>query len=76
MAVKLDKRMKEAPRVQEVLTRHGCIITLRVGLHETGGVCADSGLILLGLCGSKREVARLRADLQRVTGVTAKTLAV
>jgi hypothetical protein len=76
MAVKIDKRMKEAPKVQEVLTKHGCIINLRIGLHETMNVCADNGLVLLNLCGTKKEVAALKADLGRIKGVKAKTMTV
>ena len=76
MAVTIDKRMKEATRVQEVLTRHGCIIGLRIGVHETANVCADNGLIILSLCGSKKEVAALKADLNKIKGVKSKTMAV
>lgn len=76
MAVKIDKRTKEAVRVQEVLTRHGCIINLRIGLHETMNVCADAGLVILNLCGKKSEIAALKSELSRVKGVTVKTMTV
>jgi len=76
MAVSISKRTAEAVKVQQVLTEHGCIIKLRVGLHETGNVCADDGLVLLHLCGTKKEVAALRNDLSRIKGVKAKTLTV
>ena len=52
MAVSISKRIAEAVKVQQVLTEHGCIIKLRVGLHEAGDVCADDGLVLLHLCGT------------------------
>ncbi len=74
MAVLIDERINGAVKVQETLTRHGCIITLRIGLHETSNVCADQGLILLNLCGSKKEVAALRRDLNRIKGVKTKTM--
>ncbi|MEO0085684.1 MAG: hypothetical protein ABIK37_03540 [candidate division WOR-3 bacterium] len=76
MAVIVSRRTNSAPKVQQVLTKHGCIINLRVGLHETGDVCADDGLILLSLCGTKREVAALKADLTKLSGVKVKTMAV
>jgi metal-responsive CopG/Arc/MetJ family transcriptional regulator len=76
MAVSISKRIAEAVKVQQALTKHGCIITLRVGLHETGNVCADDGLVLLHLCGTKKEIAALKADLARIKGVRAKTLTV
>ena len=74
MAVTLSKRVAEAVKVQETLTRHGCIINLRIGLHETANVCADNGLILLNLCGTKKEVAVLKAALTRIRGVKARTM--
>jgi len=74
MAVLVDRRIKEAVKVQEVLTKHGCIISLRIGLHETSKVCADQGLILLSLCGTKTEVAALKRDLARIKGVKTKTM--
>ena len=76
MAVSISKRVAEAVKVQQVLTKHGCIIKLRVGLHETGNICADDGLVLLHLCGTKREVAGLKADLNKIRGVKAKTMVV
>jgi len=76
MAVVVSHRTSEALKVQQVLTRHGCIVRLRVGLHETGKVCAEDGLILLGLSGTRREAARLKADLQKLRGVKVKTMAV
>jgi len=76
MAVAVSRRTKSAPKVQQVLTQHGCIINLRVGLHETGKVCTEDGLIILSLCGTKREVAALKADLAKLSGVKVKTLSV
>jgi metal-responsive CopG/Arc/MetJ family transcriptional regulator len=76
MAVTISKRIAEAVKVQQALTKHGCIIRLRVGLHETGGVCADDGLVILNLCGTKKDVAALKADLNKIKGVKAKTMAV
>lgn len=76
MAVNVSRRTNSAPKVQQVLTKYGCIINLRVGLHETGDVCADDGLILLSLCGTKREVAALKAELAKLSGVKVKTMAV
>lgn len=76
MAVVISKRSAEAVKVQEVLTKHGCIIKLRVGLHEAGEVCADDGLVLLHLCGTKKEVAALKADLAKIKGVKARTMEV
>jgi len=74
MAVLMDKRTREAVKVQETLTKHGCIISVRLGLHETGDVCSDNGLVLLSLAGTKKEVAALKRDLSKVKGVRVKTM--
>ncbi len=76
MAVTISKRIAEAVKVQETLTKHGCIIKLRVGLHEAGDVCADDGLVLLHLCGTAKEVTALKTDLNKIKGVKAKTMTV
>ncbi|OHD58189.1 MAG: hypothetical protein A2014_12505 [Spirochaetes bacterium GWF1_49_6] len=36
MVVRIEKRAKEAVKVQEVLTKYGCNISARFGIHETG----------------------------------------
>jgi hypothetical protein len=74
LAVMVDKRTVAAGKMQEVLTKHGCIINLRVGLHETSRVCEEQGLILLSVVGSRKEVVALRADLGRIKGVQAKVM--
>jgi len=75
-AVVISKRTAEAVKGQQVLTNHGCIIRLRVGMHETGDVCAEDGPALLQLCGTAKEVAALKADLNQIKGVKAKTMTV
>lgn len=75
MAVSLEKRSKEAPKVQEILTKHGCLINARLGLHEAGGPsCSEEGLILLHLKGQGEEINRLRTDLEAVPGVRVKSM--
>lgn len=76
MAVRIDHRSKKAPTVQEVLTKHGCLIKLRVGSHETStDFCAEDGIILLQLSAQNDgEVKALEADLAALGGVTVKTI--
>ena len=74
MIIKLEPRISVAPTVQEVLTKHGCIIHTRLGLHEaTKDSCANSGLIILNLMNEeKEEINRLNEELENLKGVTAK----
>jgi len=74
MAVLINHRSKKAPTVQEVFTKHGCSIRMRLGLHEAGDVCSEEGLVLLQLVGDKAEIKALENELNGIDGVKAKTL--
>jgi len=49
MGIQVGDREQEALKVQELLTKHGCIIKTRLGLHEASveGQCSSNGLIIL-----------------------------
>lgn len=48
IGIKIANRIESAVSVQEVLTKYGCIIKTRIGLHEeVNGQCSSKGLILL-----------------------------
>lgn len=73
IAMTLKGRSDNAGKVQQVLTEHGCRIKARIGLHEgTGGACTDEGLIILQVCGTRKEIEALTAGLNAVDGVKAK----
>lgn len=72
MALSLDKREYEAVKVQEVLTRYGCLIRVRLGVHDAGNACADKGLILLTLSGEMQDIKKLESELAAVSGVRVK----
>lgn len=75
VALRVDSRVDNAGKVQDVLTKHGCKIKVRLGLHETSqDYCANYGLIVLHCCGSDEEVAELVGDLNAVNGVSAKSM--
>ena len=75
MAILQENRVDTATKVQEALTRYGCNIRLRLGLHDAGmATCSNSGLILLQLCGDKAEAEKLQADLQGIPHVKAKMM--
>jgi hypothetical protein len=76
MAVKIEPRVKKAPEVQEVLTKYGCIIQTRIGLHEASqDSCSNSGLVLLNLLDDrKEEVDKLQGELNNIEGTVAKLM--
>ncbi|MCY6371429.1 hypothetical protein [Clostridium ganghwense] len=77
MAVAIEPRNVSAPKVQEILTKHGCIIKVRLGLHDVSeDSCSKRGLILLQLCANADEIEGLRKDLESIEGVKVNTMIV
>ncbi len=74
--IKVKSRQAHAVLVQEVLTKHGCDIMLRLGLHEVDAACADDGLIVLQVKPDQNAVNGLVADLKAVPGVEVKAVSI
>lgn len=73
MAVTIDPRSAHAPQVQTVLTKYGCIIKTRLGLHEVSqNSCSEAGLIILHIHSSLDEIKVFENDLLDVEGVKVK----
>jgi hypothetical protein len=73
IGVRMDNRVANALRFQETLTKNGCSIKTRLGLHEVDEAnCANYGIVVLQPCGTQADVERLVADLNALEGVTAK----
>jgi hypothetical protein len=71
----MDNRISNAVNFQEALTKNGCRIKARLGLHEAGdNACANDGLIVLQPCGEKEEVEQLVEELNKLEGITAKLI--
>ena len=69
LGVLITDRQKEAGKVQSVLTKFGCSIKTRLGLHEaTDDVCSTSGLLLLELTGDVSEMDKLENELVAIEG--------
>jgi metal-responsive CopG/Arc/MetJ family transcriptional regulator len=74
MAVLVSHRVNKAKELQEILTKYGCIIKVRLGLHEAGDVCSEEGLIILQLCGQEEEIIALADELNKLEGIKAKNM--
>jgi metal-responsive CopG/Arc/MetJ family transcriptional regulator len=74
MAILVNERSNSAKELQDVLTRYGCIISVRLGLHQAGNACSEEGLIILQLCGSSEEIKALEDNLNSIKGVKAKSI--
>ncbi|MDD5424765.1 MAG: hypothetical protein PHR74_05765 [Candidatus Omnitrophica bacterium] len=69
----LRTRSRSAVEFQKVLTKYGCVVKTRLGIHDgVAGNCSDTGLIILELIGEKKETAGLARKLNAIPGVSAK----
>jgi hypothetical protein len=75
MALTISPRTAHAPEVQTVLTKHGCIIKTRIGLHEVQeDSCSERGLILLHINSGSNEVDQLENELKEIEGIDVKCM--
>jgi hypothetical protein len=70
LGIHVTNRVQDANRIQEILTKFGCSIKTRLGLHEvTEEYCAATGLILLELTGNPEEFTKLENELTGIPGL-------
>jgi hypothetical protein len=75
IGIRMDNRVGNALAFQQALTKNGCNIKTRLGLHETSAdYCANDGLIILQPCGEKEEIEQLVRELNALEGITAKLI--
>jgi len=75
MGLLLTDRVSEATKVQEILTKYGCSIKTRLGIHEVSEeFCDKKGFVILELVSDKAEWEALEKELVRVEGVQVKTM--
>lgn len=76
VVIGVQHRREEAEKLQRVLTEHGCEVKARLGLHETGSVCSDEGLIILQLVPDEPNADSLVEELNKLDGIKAKMVEV
>ena len=75
LGIYLTDRIKEAVEVQYVLTKFGCSIKTRLGLHDfSDDNSSRSGLMILELTGDIDECIKLENELLRIEGVDVKKM--
>ena len=77
MGIVIGDRRRFAPNVQEVLTEFGCIIKMRIGLHEgIENSCSNEGFIILNLADDDKEISRFVDRLEGIESVRVKNIKV
>ena len=76
MGIQVGNREHEALKVQELLTKYGCNIKTRLGLHEPSDAqCNTSELIILEFLPNKdAEIIQLQKDLAALDTVVVKQM--
>lgn len=73
--VHVTDRMKEAVKVQKLLTEYGCHIKTRIGLHNVSeDYCSSQGLMLLEMFGDEKKCAELFDKLAAIEGIEMKKM--
>lgn len=75
LGVQITDRVKEASLVHDVMTKYGCTIKTRLGLHEVReDFCSPNGLILLELTGNPSEFPKLENALLAIPGLQVRKM--
>lgn len=63
LGVKIENRLENAVEFQKIITKYGCEIRTRIGLHSASDdVCLNYGIVLLEVLG---EAELLRCELEK-----------
>lgn len=75
IAIRVDHRVHNAAKVQDILTKFGCNIRTRIGLHEIQeNNCSEDGFIILQACGEAPTIKSMMDELEQLDGVRAELL--
>jgi NADPH-dependent 2,4-dienoyl-CoA reductase/sulfur reductase-like enzyme len=70
LGVMINDPSKGSDKIQSTLTKYGCSIRTRLGIHDIDEEYArETGLMLLELTGDLQECLRLENDLLALDGV-------
>ncbi|WP_041668582.1 hypothetical protein [Acetobacterium woodii] len=76
MGIQVGNRESEALKVQELLSKNGCIIKTRLGLHESSEeLCSITGLIILEFLPDKDdEISKMENELNNLSSIIVKKM--
>jgi hypothetical protein len=75
VGIHVRDRIRKVPDIQKILSKHGCAIKTRLGLHEVSeSFCDPAGLILLEMAGDKKSVDAFVKEVSALAGVEVKKM--
>lgn len=70
VAIKVIDRIKEAGKIQSILSKYGSAIKTRFGFHELNdSVCSRNALIILELAGKDESDSQIIEELKEIGGI-------
>ena len=70
LGIKLPNRISTSPIFQDVISKYGCMIKSRIGLHSNcSNVCQSHGIILLEIIDGS-DIVGLKKALLTIEGIT------
>jgi hypothetical protein len=75
LGIHVVDRIKEAGRVQYMLTQYADNIRTRLGFHELNeNICSRTGFIVIELCGQTDRQVQLEDELRKIGGIVVKDM--
>ncbi len=75
LGIHISDRVRKINLIQPILTKFGCSIKTRLGLHGTDGAdCSPNGLMILELSGDPKEFVKLENELLLIEGLEVKKM--
>ncbi|MBN2694641.1 hypothetical protein JXR93_08260 [bacterium] len=67
MGIYVNNRIEKTIELQKLLSKYGCSIRTRIGLHDASEeICSPAGVILLDLVDNSEEIEKLKADVTSI----------
>lgn len=75
LGIEIGNREEDALEVQKLLTKYGCSIKTRLGLHEAGNMCSSKGLVLLEFAlDHEKNALELEEELKKIESIKVRKM--
>jgi hypothetical protein len=75
IGIQITDRIKEAGKIQLLLSKHADIINSRIGFHELSTeVCSRKGIIILHLVGDPLKWSSFHTEIRTIEGINVQQI--
>jgi len=68
--IKINNRQDDVSNCQRILTKYGCNIKTRIGLHNfQGDICSEHGIILLEMCNNEKDNNSMWQEFEKMKNI-------